>query len=77
MARIADSKQLRDANMKLIKNLYLFEFYGDSSETKPTVVIDGSKTLQIGDGSVFIETDTGNGYFFNEKTGTWKKAGGE
>ena len=42
---------------------------GDSSETKPTG--------HICDGSVFMESDTGDSYTFNEQSGTWIKAGGE
>lgn len=38
---------------------------GDHSETKPT---EG-----ICDGSVFIESDTGDAYMFNEDSGTWIK----
>lgn len=75
MARIADSTQIRDANMKIVKNMYIFEFYGDSDETKPTVVIDGNKNLQIADGSTFTETDTGDTYIYNEKSASWVKWG--
>ena len=42
---------------------------GDSSETKPTA--------NICDGSIFMESDTGDSYTFNEKSGTWIKACGE
>ena len=38
---------------------------GDSSETKPTD--------HICDGSVFMESDTGDSYTFNELSGTWIK----
>ena len=38
---------------------------GDSSETKPTA--------NICDGSVFIETNTGDSYMFNEESGEWVK----
>lgn len=38
---------------------------GDSEEDKPTA--------KICDGSVFIETDTGDSYMFNEDSGTWVK----
>lgn len=38
---------------------------GDSSETKPTE--------NICDGSVFIESDTGDSYVFNELSGAWVK----
>lgn len=38
---------------------------GDSTESKPT---DG-----ICDGSVFMESDTGDSYTFNENSGAWVK----
>ena len=47
----------------------------DSSETKPTDL--------IAEGSILVESDTGDVYFFNDKTTTWIKqfsfqgAGGE
>lgn len=41
---------------------------GDSTEDKPTA--------NICDGSVFMESDTGDSYTFNELSGTWIKAGG-
>lgn len=41
---------------------------GDSSETKPT--------KGICDGSVFMESDTGDSYTFNEQSGAWVKGGG-
>lgn len=39
-----------------------------STDTKPT---EGIVT-----GSVAMEVDTGDAYFFDEESGTWKKAGG-
>lgn len=41
----------------------LIEGYCDSTETKPTAnIVDGSK---------LVETDTGNLYLMNEKSGEW------
>ena len=40
-----------------------FEGFCDSTETKPVDL--------IADGSNVIETDTGEWYFFNEKSKTW------
>lgn len=37
----------------------------DSSETKPTEL--------IADGSILVESNTGDVYFFNKKTSTWIK----
>lgn len=45
--------------------VYHREMYGDSSETKPTE--------SIATGSLFIEVDTGDAYFFNESSNTWIK----
>lgn len=42
---------------------YRATIFGDSSETKPTV--------NVTDGSVFVETNTGKAFLFNEKTSTW------
>ena len=39
------------------------EISGDSLESKPT---EG-----ISDGSIFVESDTGKVYFFNEASGDW------
>jgi hypothetical protein len=39
------------------------EISGDSTETKPTA--------GIADGSIFVESNTGKVYFFNEKSGDW------
>lgn len=38
---------------------------GDSDEDKPTA--------NVCDGSVFIESDTGDAYLFNEDSGAWVK----
>lgn len=43
--------------------LYYVEISGDSTETKPTT--------GICDGSIFVESDTGKVYFFNETAGDW------
>ena len=42
-----------------------YTFSGDSTDTKPT---EG-----VSDGSIFMESNTGYVYRFNEKTGTWIK----
>lgn len=49
----------------VVTGIYYYEIACDSSETKPTE--------NIADGSIITETDTGNVYFFNEKTGSWVK----
>ena len=41
------------------------EISGDSTETKPTA--------DVIDGSIFAESNTGDVYFFNEKSGDWVK----
>lgn len=46
-------------------NVNYIELACDSSETKPTA--------GIADGSIATETDTGDVYFFNEKTSAWVK----
>lgn len=42
-----------------------FEGYCDSSDEKPME--------KVAEGSNLIETDTGDWYFFNEKSGVWIK----
>ena len=42
---------------------YRATIFGDSSESKPTE--------NLTDGSVFVETNTGKAFLFNEKTSTW------
>ena len=39
------------------------EISGDADDTKPTA--------GIADGSIFLESDTGKVFFFNEKSGDW------
>lgn len=46
------------------------ELRGSSTETKPTTL--GEKI--IGNGSVFIETDTGAVYLYNEDNQEWNEA---
>lgn len=41
------------------------EISGDSTDTKPTA--------NIVDGSIFVESNTGDVYFFNEESGDWVK----
>lgn len=60
------------------------EYAGKSTDTKPTeygkiyVVENGIKVLKsvkICTGSVFIEIDTGDAYFYDEDSTTWVKIG--
>ena len=62
MVRITDNRMITNDGKHLI------EAYGLSTDTKPT-----EKILQ---GSIFIEIDTSNVYWFNEASNTWVKAGG-
>jgi len=49
-------------------DIYLKEFYGLHTDTKPTA--------NLANGSVFIEIDTNDVYFFDEENTRWLKAGG-
>lgn len=49
-------------------NSRILELYGKSSDIKPIDFIDG---VQVINGSIFIEMDTGDSYFFDEETHTW------
>lgn len=51
-------------------NSRTLELYGESTDTKPTDFIDG---VQVINGSVFIEIDTGKGFLFDEQNKTWKE----
>lgn len=51
------------------ENLHLVFLTGSSSDTKPTSNIVG--------GSMFLETDTGVAYFFDEAAADWFPVGGE
>lgn len=62
MVRITDDRLITNSGKRLI------EAYGLSTDTKPTT--------NIAQGSVYIEIDTSNAYFFNEANSTWIKAGG-
>lgn len=54
--------------MEIAPDRYLTKFYGLSTDTK--------KTERIANGSIFIEMDTGDTYFFDEENTRWIKAGG-
>ena len=47
------------------------EFYGKSTDTKPTVDKNGQPLVN---GSVFVEIDTSEVYFYDEATQTWLQA---
>lgn len=49
----------------IAENIDFVVISGDSTESKPTT--------GICDGSVFMESDTGDSYTFNEKSGAWVK----
>lgn len=50
----------------IVDNLHLKQIAGDSSETKPSGLCDGS---------AFIETDTGKVYVYSEKDSQWNEFG--
>ena len=57
---------MRELVNKIIKgNDRYVEISGDSEETKPTA--------NIVDGSIFVESNTGDVYLFNEESGDWVK----
>lgn len=49
--------------------LALFAFNGLSTDTKPTIEMDG---IQIGNGSSFLEIDTKDMKFYDGESNTWK-----
>lgn len=55
---------LKDENDQTVQGL-MADFYGTSSDAKPTE--------NIVNGSTFQEVDTGDFYFFNESTSAWVK----
>ena len=61
MIRITDERIITNDGKRIITA------YGLSTDTKPT-----NNILQ---GSIFIEIDTSNAYFFNETSSVWVKAG--
>ena len=61
----------------VVDEVRFYVFSGDSTATKPTVMGTEDKPVAICDGSIFLESDTDDSYTFNEKTGSWKKKGGE
>lgn len=62
MIRITDDRLITNDGKRLI------EAYGLSTDTKPTT--------RLCQGSIFIEIDTSDVYWFNEASSTWVKAGG-
>ena len=76
MARIAEARPVRTMNMDIVKDTMIFEIYGTSSETKPTAIYDDkNRKISISTGSLFIEVDTGDSYFYNEEGTAWIKVG--
>lgn len=64
--RISKSKMSyvnEENGVTVVKNMT--EFFGNSTDTKPTT--------GIVNGSTFVEVDTGDLYLFNEVTSTWVK----
>lgn len=51
-------------------NSRTLELYGESTDTKPTDFIYG---VQVINGSVFIEIDTGKGFLFDEQNRIWRE----
>lgn len=51
-------------------NSRTLDLYGESTDTKPTDFIDG---VQVINGSVFIEIDTGKGFLFDEQNRIWRE----
>ena len=79
MVRVTTANEIVDNEVMYV------EYAGKSTDTKPTeygkiyVIINGNKVLKsvkICTGSVFIEVDTGDAYFFDEDSSTWIKTGG-
>lgn len=48
----------------------VLELYGKSSDAKPTDFVDG---VQVINGSIFIEIDTGKGFLFDEQNKEWEE----
>ena len=69
--RILFSRPARDDTLALIENKMFFGFSGISTDTKPTTVQDGNRTIGVCTGSYFLEADTGNLSYYNEATETW------
>ena len=51
-------------------NAPVLELRGLSSDIKPTDFVDGARVIN---GSVFIEIDTGKGFFFDEQNKKWEE----
>lgn len=51
-----------------------WEIFGNSTDEKPTVA-NGTEE-SIPDMSIFVELDTGEGYYYDKETDTWNIIGG-
>lgn len=51
-----------------------WEILGNSTEEKPTVANGANEAIP--DMSIFVELDTGEGYYYNKTTDTWITIGG-
>lgn len=51
-------------------NSCILELYGNSNDIKPVDFVNG---VQVINGSVFIEMDTGKGFLFDEQNKTWRE----
>lgn len=63
--------RIENESQKPEKDYIYGELRGLSTDTKPTETKDGKK---IGNGSVFIEINTGKLFFFDGDSKTWKEA---
>ncbi len=48
-----------------------WEIFGDSTEVKPTTATVASEKDLVPDHSIFVELDTGDGYYYDKATDTW------
>lgn len=65
----AQKQELTAENTKERLNVISFEFRGLSDDDKPVNTYNGTK---IANGSVFIEIDTEDIYFYDEENSEWK-----
>ena len=76
--------RITDSHVVISDEVVYAEYNGKSTDEKPTIfgqilnIVNGERVLKdiaISTGSVFVEIDTGNVFFFDEDSSSWLKVG--
>ena len=77
--------RITDSHVVVSDEVAYAEYNGKSTDEKPTIfgqilnIVNGervTKDIAISTGSIFVEIDTGDVFFFDEESKSWLKVGG-